>query len=86
MVPVPLPAAVWGGLGLVSAHRLGRLGRDLPWLLAVPLAWLALRWWLAQTPEGLAAVAELALERGTGARGLRSILESALLPTMLMIA
>jgi ATP-dependent Clp protease ATP-binding subunit ClpX len=34
------------------------------------------------TDEALAAVAELALERGTGARGLRSILETALLPTM----
>jgi ATP-dependent Clp protease ATP-binding subunit ClpX len=34
------------------------------------------------TDEALAAVAELALERGTGARGLRSILEIALLPTM----
>jgi ATP-dependent Clp protease ATP-binding subunit ClpX len=37
---------------------------------------------LSFTDEALAAVAELALERGTGARGLRSILESALLPTM----
>jgi ATP-dependent Clp protease ATP-binding subunit ClpX len=34
------------------------------------------------TEESLKAVAELALERGTGARGLRSILETALLPTM----
>jgi ATP-dependent Clp protease ATP-binding subunit ClpX len=34
------------------------------------------------TDEALSAVAELALERGTGARGLRSILESTLLPTM----
>jgi len=34
------------------------------------------------TDEALVAVAELALERGTGARGLRSILETALLPTM----
>ncbi len=34
------------------------------------------------TDEALTAVAELALERGTGARGLRSILETALLPTM----
>jgi ATP-dependent Clp protease ATP-binding subunit ClpX len=34
------------------------------------------------TDDALAAIAELALERGTGARGLRSILESALLPTM----
>jgi ATP-dependent Clp protease ATP-binding subunit ClpX len=34
------------------------------------------------TEEALKAVAELALERGTGARGLRSILETALLPTM----
>jgi ATP-dependent Clp protease ATP-binding subunit ClpX len=34
------------------------------------------------TNEALKAVAELALERGTGARGLRSILEAALLPTM----
>ena len=32
--------------------------------------------------EALKAVAEQALERGTGARGLRSILETALLPTM----
>jgi len=37
---------------------------------------------LSFTDEALGAVAELALERGTGARGLRSILESALLPTM----
>jgi ATP-dependent Clp protease ATP-binding subunit ClpX len=37
---------------------------------------------LAFTDEALAAIAELALERGTGARGLRSIMESALLPTM----
>jgi ATP-dependent Clp protease ATP-binding subunit ClpX len=34
------------------------------------------------TDEALQAVAELALERGTGARGLRSILEASLLPTM----
>ncbi len=34
------------------------------------------------TDDALAAVAELALDRGTGARGLRSILESTLLPTM----
>ena len=34
------------------------------------------------TDEALKAVAELALEQGTGARGLRSILEAALLPTM----
>ncbi|MDQ4105812.1 MAG: ATP-dependent Clp protease ATP-binding subunit ClpX, partial [Actinomycetota bacterium] len=37
---------------------------------------------LAFTEAALTAVAELALERGTGARGLRSILEAALLPTM----
>jgi ATP-dependent Clp protease ATP-binding subunit ClpX len=37
---------------------------------------------LSFTDEALVAVAELALERGTGARGLRSILETALLPTM----
>jgi ATP-dependent Clp protease ATP-binding subunit ClpX len=37
---------------------------------------------LAFTDEALKAVAEFALERGTGARGLRSILETALLPTM----
>ena len=37
---------------------------------------------LAFTDEALKMVAELALERGTGARGLRSILETALLPTM----
>jgi ATP-dependent Clp protease ATP-binding subunit ClpX len=37
---------------------------------------------LAFTDEALEAVAEQALERGTGARGLRSILETALLPTM----
>ena len=37
---------------------------------------------LTFTDEALAAVAELALERGTGARGLRSILETTLLPTM----
>jgi ATP-dependent Clp protease ATP-binding subunit ClpX len=37
---------------------------------------------LTFTDEALKAIAELALERGTGARGLRSILETALLPTM----
>jgi ATP-dependent Clp protease ATP-binding subunit ClpX len=37
---------------------------------------------LAFTDEALQMIAELALERGTGARGLRSILETALLPTM----
>ena len=37
---------------------------------------------LSFTDEALAAVAEQALERGTGARGLRSILETSLLPTM----
>ncbi|CAA9434705.1 MAG: ATP-dependent Clp protease ATP-binding subunit ClpX [uncultured Rubrobacteraceae bacterium] len=37
---------------------------------------------LTFSDEALKAVAELALERGTGARGLRSILETALLPTM----
>jgi ATP-dependent Clp protease ATP-binding subunit ClpX len=37
---------------------------------------------LTFTDEALAGIAELALERGTGARGLRSILETALLPTM----
>ena len=37
---------------------------------------------LAFTEAALTAVAELALERGTGARGLRSILEASLLPTM----
>jgi len=37
---------------------------------------------LSFTEEALKAVSELALERGTGARGLRSILETALLPTM----
>ena len=37
---------------------------------------------LTFSEEALKAVAEQALERGTGARGLRSILETALLPTM----
>src|ERR671914_532347 len=37
---------------------------------------------LTFTEEALAGIAELAMERGTGARGLRSILETALLPTM----
>ena len=37
---------------------------------------------LAFTNEALQMIAVLALERGTGARGLRSILETALLPTM----
>ncbi|WP_228281825.1 ATP-dependent Clp protease ATP-binding subunit ClpX [Rubrobacter marinus] len=37
---------------------------------------------LTFTDDAMKAVAELALERGTGARGLRSILETALLPTM----
>ncbi|HVF00225.1 MAG TPA: ATP-dependent Clp protease ATP-binding subunit ClpX [Rubrobacteraceae bacterium] len=37
---------------------------------------------LTFTEEAMKSVAELALERGTGARGLRSILETALLPTM----
>ncbi|MFM7068208.1 MAG: ATP-dependent Clp protease ATP-binding subunit ClpX [Actinomycetes bacterium] len=34
------------------------------------------------TPEALAAIADLALERGTGARGLRAILEDVLLSVM----
>jgi ATP-dependent Clp protease ATP-binding subunit ClpX len=34
------------------------------------------------TPESLDAIAELALERGTGARGLRAIMESVLLAVM----
>jgi ATP-dependent Clp protease ATP-binding subunit ClpX len=34
------------------------------------------------TPEALDAIAELALKRGTGARGLRAILESVLLGVM----
>ncbi|MDQ3892602.1 MAG: ATP-dependent Clp protease ATP-binding subunit ClpX [Actinomycetota bacterium] len=37
---------------------------------------------LSFTEDALKSVAELALERGTGARGLRSILEATLLPTM----
>jgi ATP-dependent Clp protease ATP-binding subunit ClpX len=37
---------------------------------------------LTFTDEALQAIADLALERGTGARGLRSIMEEALLPTM----
>jgi ATP-dependent Clp protease ATP-binding subunit ClpX len=37
---------------------------------------------LTFSEDALKAVAEQALERGTGARGLRSILETALLPTM----
>ncbi|CAN5273004.1 ATP-dependent Clp protease ATP-binding subunit ClpX [soil metagenome] len=37
---------------------------------------------LTFTDKALKSVAEQALERGTGARGLRSILETALLPTM----
>jgi ATP-dependent Clp protease ATP-binding subunit ClpX len=37
---------------------------------------------LTFTDEAISEVAKLALERGTGARGLRSILENALLPTM----
>jgi ATP-dependent Clp protease ATP-binding subunit ClpX len=37
---------------------------------------------LTFSDEALKAIAEQALERGTGARGLRSILETALLPTM----
>lgn len=37
---------------------------------------------LTFTDPALGAIAELALERGTGARGLRSIMEKALLPTM----
>lgn len=59
-----------GGLGLLSAHRLGRLGRDLPWLMALPVGWLALRWWLAQTPEGEAAAAALTSLAGRRAVGL----------------
>ena len=34
------------------------------------------------TPESLDAIAELALKRGTGARGLRAIMESVLLTVM----
>ena len=37
---------------------------------------------LTFTDEALSAIAEQAMERGTGARGLRSILEATLLPTM----
>ncbi|WP_273846137.1 ATP-dependent Clp protease ATP-binding subunit ClpX [Rubrobacter calidifluminis] len=37
---------------------------------------------LTFTEEALAAIARKALERGTGARGLRSIIEATLLPTM----
>jgi len=37
---------------------------------------------LEVTPDALAAIADLALQRGTGARGLRSILENVLLDTM----
>ncbi|TCJ17340.1 ATP-dependent Clp protease ATP-binding subunit ClpX [Rubrobacter taiwanensis] len=37
---------------------------------------------LAFTDEALQAIADLALDRGTGARGLRSIMEETLLPTM----
>jgi ATP-dependent Clp protease ATP-binding subunit ClpX len=37
---------------------------------------------LEVTPEALGAIADLALHRGTGARGLRSILENVLLDTM----
>ncbi|MBZ4296287.1 ATP-dependent Clp protease ATP-binding subunit ClpX, partial [Mycobacterium tuberculosis] len=33
-------------------------------------------------PQALEAIAELALERGTGARGLRAILEDILMPVM----
>jgi ATP-dependent Clp protease ATP-binding subunit ClpX len=34
------------------------------------------------TPEALGAIADLALQRGTGARGLRAIIEDVLLETM----
>ena len=37
---------------------------------------------LVVEPDALSAIADLALQRGTGARGLRSILESVLLETM----
>ena len=37
---------------------------------------------LAFEPEALSAIAQLAMARGTGARGLRSILEEVLLPAM----
>jgi ATP-dependent Clp protease ATP-binding subunit ClpX len=37
---------------------------------------------LSFEPEALEAVAQLALERGTGARGLRAIVEEALQPVM----
>lgn len=37
---------------------------------------------LTFTDEALSALAQVAMERGTGARGLRSIIEEALLPTM----
>jgi ATP-dependent Clp protease ATP-binding subunit ClpX len=37
---------------------------------------------LEVTTDALAAIADLALQRGTGARGLRSILENVLLDTM----
>jgi ATP-dependent Clp protease ATP-binding subunit ClpX len=41
---------------------------------------------LVFTPGSLEAVAELAITRGSGARGLRSILESILLDTMFELA
>jgi hypothetical protein len=58
------------GLGVVNAQRLGRVGRDLPWLLALPVAWLGLRWWMARTPEGASAAEALVALLGGRAVGL----------------
>ena len=45
------PAAVFG-MATLNAHRVGRLPRDLAWLLPALLAWLLFEVWWAATPSG----------------------------------
>jgi len=45
------PAAVFG-MATLNAHRVGRLPRDLAWLLPALLAWLLFEAWWAATPSG----------------------------------
>lgn len=45
------PAAVLG-ITALNAHRVGRLPRDLAWLLPALLAWLLFEAWWAGTPSG----------------------------------
>jgi hypothetical protein len=52
----PLAACI---LGALSAQRIGRLQRDLPWLAAAMLAHLGLTWWALQTALGQQAMTAL---------------------------